>query len=206
MYQDKLPIGRLITDLSSRHQLRESIVVVPTVFPGNRDTECVDATDGTLNMDTFVSSDLVDWVKANLRTVPTADGWATLGYSAGGWCSSMFTLRHPHTFGSSVNLAGYFELHFDGAELRALDDPAYSLARILRDEAPPVRIFFHAAKDDTMPYNSLTKTLPEVRTPTSFTASVIDTGGHAWPVWTAGAAAGLRWLGVSSPQFAWVAP
>ena len=45
--------------MSSQGQLRESIVVIPDVFPDNVDTECVDASDGSILMETFVTRDVV---------------------------------------------------------------------------------------------------------------------------------------------------
>ena len=204
-YQQNLPVGQIIPSLVSAQRIRDAIVVVPTVFPNNLDTECVDSADGSVRMDTFVSSDLVAWAKANLRTVDRPDAWATLGFSAGGWCSSMLTLRHPETFGYSLSLSGYFQIRFNGSALRPDGDPVYDLGRIASEQAPSVKLWFWTAKDDSAPYDSVQQFAPKVRAPTVLTVALVEAGGHSWAVWTAGTQAGLQWLGENSAQFAWVA-
>lgn len=205
VFQHALPMGRFISTAVGQEQMREAIVVAPTVFPNNQDTECVDSADGSLRIDTFLSTDLVTWIKTNLRSVDDPAGWATLGFSAGGWCSSMLAMRHPDTFGSSINMSGYFQPRYDGPSLRPADDPAYDLPTIARDQAPAVRLWFYVAKDDTVPYRSVQQFRTAVRPPTSLTTALVETGGHGFGVWSAGASAGLEWLGAGSPQFAWVA-
>lgn len=197
--------GELIASLSSQQQLRESIVVVPDVFPDNLDTECVDASDGSVLMETYIATDVVNWIRTNLRSDPDREGWATFGYSAGGFCSSMLTMRHPDLFGSSINMSGYFQADFEGPKLRPDDDTSYDLGVIAGSNPPDVDLWFYTAKDDPMPYESWQRFNSAVLAPTSLTSQLVDTGGHTTSVWAAGLEAGLGWLGRQEPHFAWEA-
>ncbi len=201
-YQN-LKIGETINGLVDAQKMRHAIVVIPDVFENNGDTECVDSTDGSVRTETWVTKDVTEWVKTNLRAADAPSGWTTLGYSAGGWCSTMLTMRHPELYSSAVSLAGFFHLAFDGPALRPLDDPAYNLDTIAETTAPDVRLWFWVAVDDAAPYQSMQRFAPHVRAPTSLTHTTLASGGHSAEVWTTGIPVGLEWLGITSPQFAW---
>lgn len=204
-YQEgDMAIGRRIEDLVGEQKLRETIVVVPDVFPDNLDTECVDASDGSIRTESWVTTDVVPWITANLRAVADRQGWATLGLSAGGWCSTMFTMRHPELFAHAISMAGYFKPLFGGKTYRPENDTEYDLARIAEQNAPDVRLWVWTAMDDAMPYAELTRFESSVKAPTSLTSTLLESGGHAPSVWETGLPVGLAWLGKSS-QFSWVA-
>ena len=202
---DGLHPDELITSLSSQGQLRESIVVIPDVFPDNVDTECVDASDGSILMETFVTRDVVGWIRTNLRADSDRAGWTTIGYSAGGFCSSMLTMRHPDIFGSSINMSGYFVAGFEGPKLREDGDTTYDLTVLAQTDPPDVDLWFYAAKDDQMAYEAWQSFNSVVQPPTSLTTELVESGGHTTQVWAAGLASGLKWLGQTQPHFAWQA-
>lgn len=202
--EEGMDIGRVIEELSGQRRMREAIVVVPDVFPENLDTECVDAADGSVRTESWLTGSVVPWITTNLRAVGDRQAWATLGLSAGGWCATMLTMRHPDLFGHAVSMAGYFSPTFDGTAYRPENDPAYDLADIAARRAPEVRLWFWVAKDDQMPYESLLDFELDVRAPTSLTSTLLEAGGHTPAVWTSGLPVGLTWLG-GSTQFAWTA-
>ncbi|SYZ32499.1 alpha/beta hydrolase [Propionibacterium australiense] len=204
-YQEgDMAIGQRIEELVGEHKMREAIVVVPDVFPDNLDTECVDASDGSIRTESWLTTSVVPWITANLRAIGDRQGWATLGLSAGGWCSTMLTMRHPELFGHSISMAGYFKPLFDGKAYRPEGDPEYDLARIAEQNAPAVRLWVWTAKDDERPYAELTQFEPRVKAPTSLTSTLLESGGHAPSVWETGLPVGLAWLGESA-QFSGVA-
>lgn len=205
-WRTNIDTGQVLTSLADEKQLREAILVAPTIFPNNHDTECVDSSDGSVRIDSYVSKDVVDWVRTNLRVTSNPEGWATIGLSAGGWCASMLSMRHPDTFGSSINMSGYFEPIFDGKPLVEADNHDYDLIRLATTAAPPVRMYFYAAKDDPVPMSSWESFKPKVQAPTSLTTTLVEYGGHAWPLWQVSTPLGLTWLGETSPEFKWVAP
>lgn len=206
-YRTRFPLDTKIATLAAAHQLRESIVVVPDVFlDGHRDTECVDATaPNGLAMETFVATDLVAWLRANLRTVNQPGAWTTLGYSAGGWCASMIALRHPGDFGHAVNLAGYFNPTYDGVVWRDVSDPRYVLADVVRATHPKVALWFLSAQDDRVPMASFEKFRPAIAAPMTVTQVMVPHGGHSPALWDSGMDRALLWLGTVSPWFVWSA-
>lgn len=203
---DGLHIGDEITRLAGERRLRESIVVVPDVFPNDLDTECVDSVNGKVRMTTFVASDVVTWLKTNLRVADGPDGWATLGYSAGGYCAMTFAMRRPDLFSSAISLSGMFVPVFDRNQLGLRGDSSYDLPTVAAQQAPDVRLWFWCAKDDPTPYQSWQSFEARVRAPTSLTTTLIASGGHSITVWQPGVTAGLAWLGQTRSSFAWVAP
>ncbi|WP_316669518.1 alpha/beta hydrolase-fold protein [uncultured Propionibacterium sp.] len=193
-----MAIGQGTETLTGQRKLRESIVVVPDVFPDNLDTECVDADDGSISTESWVATGVVPWITTNLRAVGDRQAWATLGLSAGGWCSTMLTMRHPELFGHGVSMAGYFKPVFDGKAYRPENDPEYDLAHIAEQTPPDVRLWFWAAEDDEMPCSGLADFKQHVIAPTSLTTTLLESGGHTPAVWESGLPAGLAWLGGSS--------
>lgn len=191
---------------NTNHQVREAIIVIPDAYPDNLDTECVDATDGSVKMETFITSDVVNWITANLRADPDHSAWATFGYSAGGFCSTMITMRNPDKFAASINLSGYFTADFEGPKLRPDGDTTYDMAVLAQAAPPDVDLWFLTAKDDPMPYQAWQQFNPLVTAPTSLTSQLVDTGGHTNPVWIPGLVAAFAWLGQTQPRFGWVTP
>ena len=120
-YTKAMDIGHHIRSAVSDGTMREAIVVIPDVYPGNNDTECVDSNHG--RWETYVSKDVVSWIHENLRVSSDRAAWSTLGYSAGGWCSAMITVRHPQIWSSSVNLAGYFAPMYSPGQQWKTADP-----------------------------------------------------------------------------------
>ena len=200
-YTKAMDIGHHIRSAVSDGTMRESIVVIPDVYPGNNDTECVDSDHGL--WDTYVSRDVVSWIRENLRVSSDRAAWSTLGYSAGGWCSSMFTVRHPQIWSSSVNLAGYFApMYSPGQQWRTADPAAYDLAPVVRREKPDVRLWFFSGGEDTVSVNAVHGFAPAVSAPTSLETNISQSGGHRVALWEAQLDSSLAWLGRTSPAFA----
>ncbi|MDO5672335.1 MAG: alpha/beta hydrolase-fold protein [Actinomycetaceae bacterium] len=200
-----LDTGKLFNTLSGEKKMREAVMVAPNVFPQNEETECVDAKDGHVKIDTYVSKDVVNWVKTNLRVVNGPQGWATMGISAGGWCASMFSMKHPDVFGSSINMSGYFKPVFGKKPILPADDTTYDLGRVAAEQAPPVKLFFFNAQDDLMPMSSWRSFQTKVKAPTSLTSVIVEHGGHSWKLWQENAPMAYEWLGKNDPAFSWVA-
>lgn len=193
--------GSVINTLINKGIMREAIVVLPTIFPNNVDTECVDASDGSTMMETYLYRDVVDWAKKNLRADPDKNGWASFGYSAGGFCSTMLTMRHPDIFTSSISLSGLFTASFEGRNLLAKDETKYDLAKIAVSNPPEADLWFMTAKDDPASYQSWQKFNPMVTAPTTLTARLFDTGGHSFSLWRKEVQEGFEWLAQTHPHF-----
>lgn len=207
-YQKTIGIGARVEQAVAEHRMREAIVVVPHVMPGNDDSECVDgdrAQPGqrTPKAETYVVDDLVPWLKTNLRTVDSAAGWATEGYSAGGWCASMLSMRHPDLFQSSMSQAGYFApIYTKGQVWAEPTDRRYDLGRLAVTRAPKVNMYYWTSTADALSWDSGRTFRNAVKAPTSLVVETIPAGGHRIDVWLPGIDRGLAWLGRTSPAFA----
>ena len=200
-YTKSMDIAQHIRSSISDGSLREAIVVIPDVYPGNNDTECVDSTHG--HWDTYVSKDVVSWIRTNLRVSTDRNAWATLGYSAGGWCSSMHTVRHPEIWATSINLAGYFTPMYTPGQRWDTEDPAsYDLARVVRREKPDVDIWFFSGGEDDISRRAVKNFAPAVSAPTGLVTNISESGGHRVALWEAQLTPALTWLGRTSPGFA----
>ncbi|GAB2538408.1 alpha/beta hydrolase [Brachybacterium huguangmaarense] len=204
-----LRLGERIDALATEGRLAEAIVVIPVVYPGSHDTECVDPTDGHQRYETWLASDVPAWTRAHLRTIEDPDAWATFGYSAGGWCASMLSARHPDLARSSISLGGYFQvLYARGQEHAAPDDPAYDLPGLVERERPPVAMYFFAGGEDRLSDPSLGRMERAVDAAaadggaTSLLVRRSERGGHALPLWREHLDESLVWLGRTSPGFA----
>ena len=68
------------------------------------DTECVDGPRG--NAETYLTTDLTNFVSNTLGVRPNASRWAVVGFSEGGTCAVDLALAHPTVYQHFVDLAG----------------------------------------------------------------------------------------------------
>ncbi len=61
---------------------------------------------GPSRWETFHVDELIPWIDANLRTVPTRAGRAIAGLSQGGFGAFTYAARHPELFGAAASLSG----------------------------------------------------------------------------------------------------
>lgn len=78
---------------------REMIVVLPdskTVYLGSFYSSSVTTGD----FERFISHDLVDYIDAHYRTLPTRESRGLVGHSMGGYGASRIGMKHPDVFGA----------------------------------------------------------------------------------------------------------
>lgn len=224
-FENAFHLGTQLDDRAAQGTLASAIIVAPAVYPGQYDTECVDSSSdaaahgsgGTsgkkkqkqqgTQWETWIAEDVVGFAKKHLRTIEDPQAWTTFGYSAGGWCASMISVKHPDIARTSLSMAGYFQVQYTkGQEWTALDDPRYDLPRIVRETKPPVTMYLFAGEDDVLPRASLKRMQeavasdPESRS--ALTAQMTPRGGHAMLVWIEHAPTVFDWLNENVPAFA----
>lgn len=194
-------IGPRIEQLARAGTLSQAIVVMPVVYPGSHDSECVDADHGP-QYETWLTQDVPDWVRTHLRTVESPMAWATIGYSAGGWCATMLSVRHPELARASISLGGYFQVDYAPRQRwTAPDDPRYNLPEVAARTRPPVTMYFFAGGEDRLSDSSLHRMETAVADPTALTVRRSRHGGHMVPLWAGHLALSLRWLGGHAAGF-----
>ncbi len=68
------------------------------------DTECTDSPRG--NVETYLSVDVPNYIKANFESLPDPSHWAVGGLSMGGMCAVMLALRHPNVYHYFLDYGG----------------------------------------------------------------------------------------------------
>ena len=61
-----------------------------------RNPVCVDSAKG--NVYTYVTTDVVNYIRKNLNVATDRTQWAVAGYSNGGECALSFAAKRPETF------------------------------------------------------------------------------------------------------------
>jgi len=192
-----------VDGLVNGHRIAPPIVVVPQIdVPLGQDGECVDAPAGP-RLETWLTRDVPVFVEQRFRVEPQRSGWATMGYSAGGWCSAMAGVLHPDTYGAAIVLSGYFAPSFSTTPPAGTASvlARYNLVQVVRRYSPAVALWIQAGRQS--PYWGQTQTfLSAVRPPTSVTTVIQSDTGHRWSVWKAQLPVALTWLGGHLPGFA----
>ncbi|HVW32142.1 MAG TPA: alpha/beta hydrolase-fold protein, partial [Acidimicrobiia bacterium] len=100
-------LDRAMDDLLSKHLVAPFIVVMPDLNGGFRhDAECEDIPNGP-RVQTYVTTDIVNYVDANYRTDADRAARVIGGLSTGGYCAVNLGLRHQDTFSGIVSHSGY---------------------------------------------------------------------------------------------------
>lgn len=196
--------------LIAAHTMADPVIVIPQInTPDNIiDTECINDPTGHLpQTETWLASDIPNWVGQHFRVSAQRSSWATIGYSYGGWCASMLTMRHPQTFGGAVNIMGYFAPEFGDnfdpmTGNKALADQ-YNLGLLARTHPPAVSMMLMASKHDPVSYPYIVKFLPNVKSPTSVTSLILKSGGHNINIIPPRLPAIMKWLARSLSGFAY---
>lgn len=86
------------------HGITPLVFMVDNAGSLTNDTECVDSPRG--NVETYLSTDVPNYIKANYEVGANPNNWAIGGLSMGGMCSAMIALRHPNVYNYFIDLGG----------------------------------------------------------------------------------------------------
>jgi len=176
--------------------LSHAIIVIPqmNILP-HKDTECLDVPNGP-QVETWLAKDVVSYEKKFLGIGNRR--WGVAGYSTGGWCSAMLTLKNPNQYIAGAPIAGYFEPKF------ATAFPPKSLAEMTKRYdiksiaflAPPAvqMLFVNSTKDRTTNVETQ-KFVALMRKPIKTSVITLVGAGHNLKAWTKVEPALFRWFG-----------
>ncbi len=203
---DTLHLGQAVDQASASGALVAPIIVSPqTEVPIGVDSECVDGGGSNPRVETWLTTDVPNWVVGHFAVRTDRQSWATIGLSAGGWCAAMASMRHPGTYSAAVVMAGYFTPWFGPYyrpfEAKSLLGREYNLLTLARKNPPPVAIWLETSHADRDSYPTSSVFLRDVRRPTAVTATVLQNAGHRMSVWVQELPGALTWLGTNVPGF-----
>ncbi len=187
----------------ARH-IRPFIAVIPNITPTGGDTECITGPDDPQQLEMWLAKDVPAYLAGRLRLTTGRTNAAWLGFSLGGWCGTMLTMRHPDTFGAAVSLGGYYQPWWSGPAPWPANDPraqGYDLVKMAGSTPPAVALWVQSSKKDNQSWPGTERFLKAVKPPLSVTAVIDASGGHTFPGWVAHGPAALTWLGSTVPGF-----
>lgn len=200
-----LHLQQAIDGETGAHAIAPSIVVLPQGnFPMSLDGECVNGPPGTPQVETWLATDVPQFVTSHFRVATDRASWAVAGYSEGGWCAAMVGMLHPDVFGGDLVFSGTFRPEFTRAyEPFGRTLPArYDLVMLAHRRPPALAMWVESSKQDGYSYPPTVALLKAVRPPLSVTTDLLKTGGHRDQVWASELPGALRWLGQNLPGFA----
>jgi Putative esterase len=189
------------------HRMAETIVIAPAAeVPPGRDAECVDGGPGDPKVETWLTVDVPEWAAHTLRVRTDRESWATLGWSAGGWCAAMATMLHPDRYAAAVVMGGYFRPDFGAAYAPfrpgSVLGRRYDLVELAGHRPPPVALWMQTSQADRLSYPTSAAFLAAARPPMSVQALVMTDAGHRVQVWYPLIPQALTWLASTDPAFA----
>jgi enterochelin esterase-like enzyme len=174
-------------------RMAPTIVLFPYQTPDPLlDTECTNLTGGA-QTETYLTKDVPAAIRARFPVRTDAAGWGLIGYSAGGYCATDLTLRHPGQYTAGASLSGYAEPGItigNGTENTVYND----LWRLKHLPVPAVALYLAAARADGQPLRDTRALARAAHAPLSVTTSYIDGGGHNVQTWQAMEAPAFDWL------------
>lgn len=106
-------IGKVLDGYAAKHDGLAPIVIVADQIGTQGDPACADSTKYGA-AETYITSDVVKWARANLHILTGAAYWTIAGYSNGGACAFKYAAEHPETFGNLLVVSGD---EFPGVEI-----------------------------------------------------------------------------------------
>lgn len=194
-------LDEVLASVMSKRDMGQAVVVMPDYAPNGLDTECVDG--GGIPMETWLTKDVPQWTISHLRVRATPKAWATMGYSAGGWCAAVTGLLHPHRYAADIVMGGYFRPEFTNWHPFAPGHtPArYDLQRSIARTPPASDVWIQVATSDPTSGPQSQQFVRSARAPLSVTAFTQQDVGHRVAVYMAILPRALSWLGSTLPAF-----
>jgi len=110
-------IQQLLDSLITSGTIPAQVVVFASAMGGPfPNSECVNSADGRQSFDSYMVNTLVPFIDSHYQTIRTAAARATMGFSQGGFCASMFLFKHPTVFGSAISFSGYYQAGIRSSE------------------------------------------------------------------------------------------
>ena len=120
---------------------RQVITVMPDIALDNGGGGwCSDWPNGEQSWETFHIAQLIPWVDANLRTIPTRQKRAIAGLSQGGFCALSYAARHPDLFSTALGYSGAPDIYYD-PEMRVGAKVIINGTEMGLDQVPPDTFF-----------------------------------------------------------------
>jgi len=198
-------IQAIMDGFATQHKgLAPIVAVVDFTGIKDLDTECVDSRLGS--SETYLTKDVPTYLKQHYQVESDASYWAIGGYSAGGTCGTLITLRNPDVYHNFINISGdsmpslgtpnkTLSILFGGSQ-QQLD--AHTPNLILKQQNPLIKTlngwYFYGKQDDAATIRRIQAQYNlAVSAGLNVTIHSMD-GHHEFIVWREGYVKALPWI------------
>jgi enterochelin esterase-like enzyme len=191
---ETVQMGVVEDTLTSLGTAQPMILVMPFGSTGTfTDKEWANGVGAADGWASFVSSDVVRYVDAHYRTVPSAAGRAIGGLSEGGFGAVNIALQHPNEFSVVESWSGYMQpaqvrsIYGSNLQLLSRNDP---MQRVRKDasalRADHTYFWFYSGSEDKLRTQNaaFARVLGGLGVPHRYR---LVFGGHNWALWRANA-------------------
>ena len=117
-------VQNVMNDFAAAHKGIAPIVVVPDALGATlANPDCLDSSLG--NVDTYLSKDVPDAIKKQLRVDPDTTHWVIGGFSYGGICSLQLATNHPDVYRNFIDISGLEDATLDVGQRQATIDKIF---------------------------------------------------------------------------------
>jgi len=102
-------------------------------------TYFLDRKDGSYQMESFVTRELVPFIDRTFRTQARSQSRALVGFSAGGYGAANLGFKHPELFGLMASHAGFFDPNDDARTMTQILGPRAANAALWNANSPLLR-------------------------------------------------------------------
>jgi len=197
MWLQVLKIDETLAFYNASHIGHEIIGVFPQInISGSYDLECMNLPNGKPAAETWLSTDMHNYVQQRLGILPSR--WGVMGVSTGGWCAAMLSMRHPELFSAAVSIAGYYRPALPltyPIELQKSMDTEYDLDTAEAALTSTLSLYITASLGDKYSIKETWKFLAKQHGHLAITYKELSSGGHNSRVWISLIPGAVEWLG-----------
>jgi enterochelin esterase-like enzyme len=196
----RLALPATAARMAAARRIGPAVYVMMNVSPAlPRDTECTNVPAGP-QVFSFFAVDVPRAIEQTFRVQSGPAGWATLGYSTGGYCAAKLAMLDPGQFGSAVSMAGYYnavqdrttgDLYGGSAAYQNENNLNWRLAHL---PAPPVSVLATSSRVGERSLPGTLSFLRLIRAPMHGYSLIVPQGGHNYRTWDRELPQSLEWL------------
>ncbi len=196
----RLALPATAARLVAAKRIRPAIYLMMNVSPAlPRDTECTNVPAGPQVL-TFFSTDVPLAMEQTFRVQTGRSGWATLGYSTGGYCATKLAMMDPGQYSAAISMAGYYnaiqdqttgDLYGGSTAYQNENDLFWRLSHL---PAPPVSVLVTSSEVGERSLPGTLSFLRLIRPPMRGFSLIVPQGGHNYRTWNRELPQSLEWL------------
>jgi steroid delta-isomerase-like uncharacterized protein len=99
----------MIDGLIAAGEIQPMIIVMPDISTAYGGSFCVNS-ELNGNYEDYIINDIVPYIDANYRTLPSPDSRGIVGHCMGGYSAMYLTMRHPDVFGAVASHSGMLSI------------------------------------------------------------------------------------------------